>query len=118
MKRKVINMKKNVLPVLIIVGLIVIVLGFIGITAVIDALTPSTERANLTEYYEITEESQVAIILDNEILDTYATTIDGEVYVDFKFIYNNISSRFYWDSNENILLYTTASNVVSAEASS
>jgi len=111
-------MKKNVLPVLIIVGLIVIVLGFIGITAVIDALTPSTERANLTEYYEITEESQVAIILDNEILDTYATTIDGEVYVDFKFIYNNISSRFYWDSNENILLYTTASNVVSAEAES
>lgn len=109
-------MKKNVLPVLIIVGLIVVVLIFIGVSAVIDALTPSTERANLTEYYEITEESQVAIVLDNEVLDTYATLIDGEVYVDFKFIYNNLSSRFYWDSNENILLYTTATNIISAEA--
>ena len=112
----VINMKKNVLPVLIIVGLIVVVLGFIGISAVIDALTPSTERANQTEYYEITDDSQVAIILDDKILDTYATKINGEVYLDFKFIYNNISNRFYWDSNENILLYTTASNVISAEA--
>lgn len=111
-------MKKNVVPVLIIVGLIAVVLVFIGISAVIDALTPSTERANLTEYYQITEESQVAIVLDNEILDTYATTIDGEVYVDFKFIYNNLSSRFYWDSNENILLYTTATNIISAEAES
>ena len=111
-------MKKNVLPVLIIVGLIAVVLIFIGVSAVIDALTPSTERANLTEYYEITEESQVPIILDNEVMETYATTIDGEVYVDFKFIYDKLSSRFYWDSNENILLYTTSTNVVSAAAES
>ena len=109
-------MKKKVLPVLIISGLIVVVLAFIGISAVIDSLTPTTERANLTEYFEITEESQVAITLDNDILDTYATTINGEVYVDFNFIYNNLSSRFYWDSNENILLYTTSSDIISAEA--
>lgn len=109
-------MKKNVLPVLIIVGLIIIVLGFIGVSAVIDSLTPSEERANLTEYYQITEESQVAITLDDKILDTYATIINNEVYLDFKFVYKNLNSRFYWDSNENILLYTTASNIISAEA--
>ena len=109
-------MKKNTLPVLIIVGLIVIVLIFIGVSAVIDALTPTTERANLTEYYEIENESQVAIVLDNEVLDSYATRIDGEVYLDFRFIYNNLSSRFYWDSNENILLYTTSNTIFSAEA--
>lgn len=111
-------MKKNVLPVLIIVALIAVVLVFIGINAVIDSLTPTKDRANLSEYYEITETSQVAIVLDNEILDTHATLIDGEVYVDFKFLYNNISSRFYWDSNENILLYSTASNIISASAES
>ena len=111
-------MKKNVLPVLIIVGLIAVVLVFIGVSAIIDSLTPSTERANLSEYYQVTEESQVAIILDDEILDTYATVINNEVYVDFKFLYNNLSSRFYWDSNENILLYTTATSVISAEAES
>ncbi len=111
-------MKKNVLPVLIVIGLIAVVLIFIGITAVIDALTPGTERANLTDYYDITQESQVPVILDNEILDEYATLIDGEVYLDFKFLYNNINSRFYWDSNENILLYTTASSIISAEAES
>lgn len=109
-------MKKNVLPVLIISGLIVVVLVFIGVSAVIDSLTPTTERADLTEYFEITEESQVAITLDDDISDTHATLINGEVYVDYKFIYNNLSSRFYWDANENILLYTTASDIISAEA--
>ena len=87
-------MKKNVLPVLIISGLIVVVLVFIGVSAVIDSLTPTTERADLTEYFEITEESQVAITLDDDISDTHATLINGEVYVDYKFIYNNLSSRF------------------------
>lgn len=113
---KVIDMKKNALPVLIIIGLIAVVLVFIGVSALIEKYTPSDERQDLTAYYHITEDSQVAITLDNTILGEYATLVNGQVYLDFNFVYENINSRFYWDSNENILLYTTASDVISANA--
>ena len=111
-------MKKNVLPVLIIVGLIAIVLVYLGVSYMIDKYTPTDERKDLTEYYNITEENQVAITLDNKVLEAYGTLIDGQMYLDYYFVYNNLNSRFYWDSNENILLYTTSSDVVSAKAES
>ena len=111
-------MKKNALPVLIIIGLIVVVLIFLGISALIDKYTPTDERQDLSEYYNITEETQVAITLDNQILETYGTLVNGEIYLDFDFVYEYLNSRFYWDSNENILLYTTSSDVISAPAES
>lgn len=109
-------MKKNALPVLIIVGLIAIVLVFMGISAMIEKYTPTDERQDLSEYYNITEDTQVAIILDNTILEDYATLNDNQVYLDYYFVHNYLNSRFYWDSNENILLYTTSSDVISAKA--
>ena len=111
-------MKKNALPVLIIVGLIVLILIFLGISALIEKYTPTDERKNLFEYYNITDESQVAITLDNEVLDSYGTLVNGEVYLDFDFVYEYLNSRFYWDANENILLYTTSTDIISAAAES
>lgn len=109
-------MKKNVLPVLIIAGLIAIILVYLGVSYMIDKYTPTDERKDLTEYYNITEENQVAITLDNKVLEAYGTLIDGQVYLDYEFVYDYLNSRFYWDTNENILLYTTSTDVVSAKA--
>ena len=108
--------KKQVLPVLIIVGLIILVLGFILISKLIEKYTPTKEHKELTEYYNITEDSQVAITLNHAVLENHATIIDGHVYLDYKFIHDVLNERFYWDANENILLYTTASDVISAKA--
>lgn len=110
------DMKKNLIPVLIISGLIVVILIFMGISAIIEKNTPTTERADLSEYYNLTEDSQVAIVMDDVLRETQATLIDGQVYLDYAFVYENINNRFYWDSKENILLYTTASDVISAKA--
>ncbi len=108
--------KKKILPILVIVGLILLVLLFIAGGKLIEKFTPSKEHLDLTEYYGITEDSQVAITLNHSVLDNYATLIDGYVYLDYHFIHDTLNSTFYWDSNENILLYTTAKNVVSAVA--
>ena len=108
--------KKQVLPVLIIVGLIVLVLLFIIGSKLIEKYTPTKERMALTEYYGFTEDSQVAITLNNTVLENYGAILDGHVYLDYKFIHDVLNSRFYWDTNENILLYTTASDVISAKA--
>lgn len=108
--------KKQILPVLIVVGLIILVLLFIVGSKLIEKYTPTKEHKELAEYYNIIEDSQVAITLNNTVLDIYGKTIDGHVYLDYEFVHDVLNSRFYWDANENILLYTTASDVISAKA--
>ena len=46
---------------------------------------------------------------NNEVIDAKGRLIDGHVYLDYNTVYNYINPRFYWDSNENILRYTTLS---------
>lgn len=108
--------KKQVLPILVAVALITLILLIVGVVKLIQKYTPSKEHLSLTEYYNISEESQVAITLNNEVLDTYATMINDKVYLDYTFVHDVLNERFYWDANENILLYTTASHVISAKA--
>lgn len=108
--------KKQLLPILAIVALIVVILLIMGIVKLIEKYTPSKEHLSLTEYYNISEDSQVAITLNNTVLDSYATIINDQIYLDYNFVHDVLNERFYWDANENILLYTTASHVISAKA--
>lgn len=108
--------KKQVLPVLVIVGLIILVLLFIVGSKLIEKYTPTKEHKELTEYYGMTDDSQVAITLNNTVLENYGTLMDGHIYLDYKFVHDVLNSRFYWDANENILLYTTATDVIFAKA--
>ena len=108
--------KKQILPILIIVGLIVLVLLFIVGSKLIEKYTPTKEHKELTKYYGITEDSQIAITLNSTVLENYGVMLDGHVYLDYKFVHDVLNSRFYWDANENILLYTTSSDVISAKA--
>ena len=108
--------KKQILPVLVVVGLIILVLLFIVGSKLIAKYTPTKERKDLSEYYNITEDSQVAITLNHTVLDIYGTVLDGHVYLDYEFVHDVLNHRFYWDTNENILLYTTATDVISAKA--
>jgi len=107
---------KQLLPVFAVVGLICLVLIITLGVKLIQKYTPSKEHLALTEYYGIENDSQVAITLNNTVLDNFATIIDGHVYLDYTFVHDVLNSRFYWDANENILLYTTATDVVSANA--
>ena len=108
--------KKQVLPVLVIIGLIFLVLLYIVGSKLIEKYSPTKEHLSLTEYYKMSDENQVAITLNDTVLETYGSMIDGHIYLDFKFVHDVLNSRFYWDANENILLYTTAKDVISAQA--
>ena len=110
--------KKQILPVLIVIGLICLVLAITVGTKLIQKYTPTKERQSLTEYYALENDSQVAITLNNTVLEQFAKIIDDHVYLDYNFVHDIINSRFYWDANENILLYTTAADLVSAHTES
>ena len=40
--------------------------------------------------------------------------VDGQVYVSYETVRDYLNIRFYWDANENILLYTLPTEMVSA----
>ena len=111
-------MKKKTIPILTVCALIVIIVAIIGGSVLLRKYTPSKEHKGLTSYYNITVDNQVAIVLNNELTSSYATLIDGHIYVDYNFVHDTLNSRFYWDHNENILLYATSRDLISAEADS
>ena len=111
-------MKKKIIPVLAAMVLIIVVILFMLLGNLIDKYTPSDERQDLSEYYQMPSEDAVAIILNNEVIDVYGKMIGGTVYLDFHTVHDKINDRFYWDSNENKLLYTTATDLICAEAES
>ena len=111
-------MKKKTIPILTVCALIVIIVAIIGGSVLLRKYSPSKEHKDLTSYYNITADNQVAIVLNNELTSSYATLIDGHIYVDYNFVHDTLNSRFYWDHNENILLYATSRDLISAEADS
>lgn len=105
--------KTRITVVGIIAAIIIITIG-IGI-AVIKKLTPSNEVMLLTDYYQV-EDSEVMIILQDEIYEKQGVLADGKVYIDYDTVVNEFNHRFYWDYNENILTYTTPTEIIQAEA--
>lgn len=95
------------------VAILFIAIG-IGIV-IINKMTPSNDVILLTEYYQM-EDSEVLIILQDEIYSKTGLIVDGTVYIDFDTVKREFNHRFYWDQNENILTYTTPTEIIQADA--
>ncbi|MDD6481182.1 MAG: glycosyl hydrolase family 18 protein [Lachnospiraceae bacterium] len=111
-------MKKKALPILVVCVLIVIIVAVMGVVSLIQKYTPSREHQDLNSYYGVTSNDEVAIVLNNEINEAKAIVIDGHVYIDYQFLHDYINNRFYWDHNENVLLYATSQDLITATADS
>jgi spore germination protein YaaH len=92
-----------------------VIIAVIIISAVVQMLTPSKEKMSLTDYYQVGD-SEVLILLQNEIYDKKGLLINDRVYIDYDTVVENFNYRFYWDSNENVLTYTTPTEIIRAEA--
>ncbi len=95
---------------------ITIVVLFALLSIVIRKYSPSKERADLNSYYNVQSEEDLAVIMDGKRLEETAKYWDGYVYMDYKTVQKYLNQRFYWDSNENILRYTTNSDLISVNA--
>jgi len=109
MKRK----KKNPIMKILFVFFLFIIIAAGAVAALYwTRYGPGQERADINEYYGIESEDQLAIILDNEILEEKGRMIDGIPYVSYATLRDSINSRFYLDINENDLLYTLPQEVI------
>ena len=103
--------KRNLLLKMII--LIILIVGTIAALLLWKKYGPSKETADLNKYYGVENDNQLAIVVNNQIIDPKGMITDGKAYVEYSVVRDYINERFYWDPNENTLLYTLPNGVVS-----
>ena len=111
-------MKKKAAPVLAIVLLIVIVAGIGFLTRVIKKYTPSSEVMSSQEYFGLDQEGEAAIVVGSEILPYKGKILNEVAYVDYQAVKEVLNDYFYWDSENNTMLYTMPTDVVQIPAGS
>ncbi len=99
------------------VVLALVLVGVMGSIAVVGFLnyrnSETKDRLNYEEAYGISENEYV-VIFNNEQKDYRAVEFDGQVYLPLEQVRAELNGRFYWDANENILIYTRPSGNVLA----
>ncbi len=108
--------KKKILPVIAVIALVIVVILITLAARVIEKYIPTKEEADMQAYYGLTAADDIAVVLDDELIDTVCKYWDGQVYVDFTVVHQMFNERFYWDSAENILLYTLPDALITVNA--
>lgn len=111
-------MKKKILPIIAALALIVVVALFMVLGSIIEKYTPTKETQDLSIHYNVTSANEAAIIYNNELLEAKAKVINNVVYLGIDTVKSHLNDRFYWDANENLLRYATATDLVSVPAES
>lgn len=115
-------MKHRVVPVLIVLILIFVVGAVTAVSLITDYRNGSTEEVDYEDEFGL-EEDEYFIVYNYEILvdstDEGSEVIkgveeDGTVYIDAETVATNINDSFYWDSNEQVFIYTTATKIMKA----
>ena len=105
-------MKKKIIPIVIAIVLIIIIGGVTFGSRILEKYSYSKERADLNAYYGITGSQEVAIVLQDEIVEEKARISDGICYLDMATIHKYLNDRFYVDGGEGLLLYTLPEDIV------
>ena len=110
--------------------IILVVMAAIGGFVIWYRYGSSNERADLEQYYGLEAQDDLAVVVNNEVIRGEENSAaeedapapgkiyDGEYYIEYSVVRTYINKRFYWDSNENILLYTLPDGNVTVEADS
>ncbi len=103
MKRKKKRSRLRVLPIiLVIVAIIVLAASLL----LYERYSPTKERADLYEYFGVTDAENVVVIRDFEQMDYQGRYVDGHVYLPYQIVHDTINDRFYVDLDE-LFLYVT-----------
>lgn len=105
-------MKKKIIPVLIAIVLIIVIAGISFGTKILEKYSYTKERADLNAYFQIAGENDVAIVLQNEIIEEKARLFDGVYYLDLNTVHKYFNDRFYEDKGEGLLLYTLPDDII------
>lgn len=106
------TMKKKVIPVLVAVALIIVIGGVGLLTMFLGKYSYSDAKMDLNEYFGLYQPDEVAIVCQDERIETKAKLSDGVYYLDFVSVQELLNDRFYADTAEMLLLYTTPTEII------
>lgn len=104
--------------------LVILVISVIVVGNIVEKRTPSKKHISngeLLAIYGLGEDDsdgQAAIILQDSLVEEKALVDNGQVYLEYSFVKANIDDKFYWDNNENVLIYTTPTDIIKADLGS
>ena len=105
-------MRKKIIPVLIAIVLIIVIAGVSLGAKILEKYSYTKERADLSAYFNMKGESDVAIVLQDELIEERARLFDGVYYLDLNTVHRYFNDRFYVDEGEGLLLYTTPETII------
>ena len=99
---------------------LLIILIIVAIAGIIlwKRYSPSKEQYDMKKYYGIEKDGQVGITVDNKVVEAEGKLAGGKVYVAYNIVRDYINSRFYWDPNDNVLLYMLPEDMISVDVGS
>lgn len=74
--------------------------------------SPSKEVMELSEYYNLTSEEEMAVILQDTISDEKGLYSDGIPYISYSMVKELFNNKFYWDANEHIMILTRPQEII------
>lgn len=111
--RKKRRLNPKAVPVLAALLLFFLIGGFFAGKLLYEKYSPSKEMADLNEYFGLSGDQDMAVVINDEMVGDMARFIDGKVYLHVETVYQYIDSRFYWDEKENQYLYALPKELVS-----
>lgn len=110
-------MKKKYMPV-VVVCLLIFVVAVAGLaTYVVGKYMPTKERMDLNEYYGQMAEGEAAVVIGTEKLEQRGLMSGDQVYLPLDMVNSYLNQRYYWDSENQQILYATPSELTNAPAS-
>lgn len=84
------------------------------VVMIVNMFTPSKEKMELTQYYEVND-GEILIFMENELYAKKGVLLEDTIYVDIETVQQYMNKRFYWDTYENTLVYTTPTEIIKTE---
>lgn len=102
----------------VVVCLLIFVVAVAGLaTYVVGKYMPTKERMDLNEYYGQMAEGEAALVIGTEKLEQRGLMSGDQVYLPLDVVNSYLNQRYYWDSENQQILYATPSELTSAPAS-
>lgn len=111
-------------PWLIVFAIVILLAAAVAVIVIASKVSPSNEVTDLQYYYNLkinalenrdaAAADELAIVLEDEILSERAFSADNAVYISHSIVQGSIDERFYYDSNEQLLIVTNARQTITA----
>lgn len=104
------------MPVVVVCALILVLVVIGGGAHLISRYLPTKKQMDLNEYYGQPAEEEAAIVLGTEKMEEKGLVFGEDFYIPISLVNQYLNQRFYWDSEVQMVLYATPSQVTEEPA--